>query len=70
MKKDGWLYVTNNKHGSAYAHGIATYALAEAYGMTEKDFILPILQKAIHRIVAGQKAGWRMGLYGRKARCR
>ena len=59
-EKDGWLYITNNKHGSAYAHGIATYALAEAYGMTEKDFILPILQKAIHRIVAGQKqdGGW------------
>ena len=29
-EKDGWLYVTNQKHGSAYAHGIATYALAEA----------------------------------------
>ncbi len=58
--KDGWLYITNNKHGAAYAHGIATYALAEAYGMTEKNFILPILQKAIHRIVAGQKqdGGW------------
>ena len=59
-KKDGWLYVTTNKHGAAYTQGIATYALAEAYGMTEKDFILPVLQKAIHRIVAGQKedGGW------------
>ncbi len=59
-EKDGWLYVTNNKHGSAYAHGIATYALAEAYGMTEKAFMLPVLQKAVHRIVAGQKqdGGW------------
>ena len=36
-------------------HGIATYALAEAYGMTEKQFILPILQKAIRRIIVGQK---------------
>ena len=44
-EKDGWLYVTNQKHGSAYAHGIATYALAEAYGMTEKQFILPVLKK-------------------------
>tara|TARA_B100002019_G_scaffold112748_1_gene97088 strand:+ start:934 stop:2817 length:1884 start_codon:yes stop_codon:yes gene_type:complete len=59
-EKDGWLYITNNKHGSAYAHGIATYALAEAYGMTEKQFILPILQKAIRRIIVGQKddGGW------------
>ena len=59
-EKDGWLFVTHNKHGAAYAQGIATYAMAEAYGMTEKDFILPILQKAIHRIVAGQKqdGGW------------
>jgi hypothetical protein len=34
--------------------------MAEAYGMTEKEFILPVLQKAIHRIVAGQKedGGW------------
>ena len=23
-EKDGWLYVTNHKHGSAYAHGIAS----------------------------------------------
>jgi hypothetical protein len=59
-EKDGWLFVTNSKHGAAYAQGIATYALAEAYGMTEKDFILPVLQKAVHRIVAGQKqdGGW------------
>jgi hypothetical protein len=59
-EKDGWLYVTNHKHGSAYAHGIASYALAEAYGMTEKDFILPVLKKAIQRIVNGQKTdgGW------------
>ncbi len=59
-EKDGWLYITNHKHGSAYAHGIASYALAEAYGMTEKAFILPVLQKAIRRIIAGQKedGGW------------
>jgi len=59
-EKDGWLYVTTNKHGSAYAHGIACYALAEAYGMTEKAFILPVLQKAIRRIISGQKedGGW------------
>ena len=62
-KKDGWLYVTTNKHGAAYTQGIATYALAEAYGMTEKEFILPVLQKAINRIVAGQKedGGWVLG---------
>ena len=59
-EKDGWLFVTHSKHGAAYAQGIATYAMAEAYGMTEKDFILPVLQKAVHRIVAGQKqdGGW------------
>ena len=60
IKKDGWLYTTNNRHGAAYAQGIATYALAESYGMTEKDFILPTLEKAVHRIVSGQKqdGGW------------
>ena len=60
VKKNGWLYTTNNRHGAAYAQGIATYALAESYGMTEKDFILPTLEKAVHRIVSGQKqdGGW------------
>ncbi|MFP6887590.1 MAG: hypothetical protein VB997_08510, partial [Opitutales bacterium] len=59
-EKNGWLYTTNNRHGAAYAHGIATYAMAESYSMTEKEFILPVLQKAVHRIVAGQKqdGGW------------
>ena len=39
---------------------LQAYALAEAYGMTEKAFILPVLQKAIRRIIVGQQAdgGW------------
>ena len=59
-KKNGWLYTTNHRHGAAYAQGIATYAMAESYAMTEKEFIFPVLQKAVHRIVAGQKqdGGW------------
>jgi hypothetical protein len=59
-KKNGWLYTTNNRHGAAYAHGIATHALAEAYIMTKKEHILPVLEKAVHRIVSGQKqdGGW------------
>ena len=52
--------MTNNKHGSAYAHGIVTYAMA-AYGMTEKAFI-HVLQK--HHDCCRTKTGWRLALYG------
>ncbi len=59
-KQNGWLNHNNHKHGGAYAHGIATYGLAEAFSMTEKEWMLPILTKAVARIVNGQKSdgGW------------
>lgn len=59
-RKNGWLYTTNNRHGAAYAQGIATYALAESYAMTEQDFIFPVLKKSVVRIIKGQKqdGGW------------
>ncbi|MFP6899928.1 MAG: prenyltransferase/squalene oxidase repeat-containing protein, partial [Opitutales bacterium] len=59
-KQNGWLYHNNDHHGAAYAHGIATYGLAEAFSMTEKEWMLPVLTKALAHIVNGQKndGGW------------
>jgi hypothetical protein len=50
----------------AYEHGIATYALAEAYTMTKEDAIVPVLQRAVGVIVGGQsgEGGW---VYGYKS---
>jgi hypothetical protein len=49
--------------GVAYQHGIATYALAEAYGMTELEAIRPVLTKALEVILHGQtdQGGWYYG---------
>ncbi|MBG30413.1 MAG: hypothetical protein CMI31_10495 [Opitutae bacterium] len=59
-KQNGWLYHNNHRHGAAYAHGIATYGLAEAFSMTEKEWMLPVLTKSVAHIVNGQKSdgGW------------
>jgi hypothetical protein len=44
----------------AYAHGIATYALAEAYGMTQIPFLVGPMESGIKIIVDGQQenGGW------------
>ncbi len=44
----------------AYQHGIATYALAEAYAMTGEATIAPVLRQATRRIIEGQTTagGW------------
>jgi len=43
-----------------YEHGIATYALGEAYTMTKDERIAPVLTDAVNRILKGQAAdgGW------------
>ena len=48
---------------ASYAHGIATYALCEAYTMTKDDRLVPIIQQAIDFIVKGQRpdGGWAYG---------
>ena len=46
--------------GHAYGHAIATYALAEAYGMTKNPTLKPVMEKGLAVIVAGQQpcGGW------------
>lgn len=40
-----------------YGHGIAAYALSEAYGMTKIPDLKPAMDKAIQVIIDGQQAG-------------
>ncbi len=43
-----------------YQHGIATYAMAEAYGVTGLEDLRPVVAKAVRRICEGQtpEGGW------------
>lgn len=45
---------------ASYAHGIATYALAEAYGMTQIPFLIGPMENGLDIIVKGQQpsGGW------------
>ena len=48
--------------GSMYAHGIAVLALAEAYGMTNDDFLEPLLRETVRFSETSQDlhgGGWR-----------
>jgi hypothetical protein len=49
-----------NSQPAVYQHGIAAYALGEAYAMTKDEKIEPILAQAINHIIAGQApdGGW------------
>ncbi len=62
-KNQGNLNVTTSENPTPYAHGIATYALAEAYVMTKEERIIPVLTQAVERIVKGQNSegGWDYG---------
>jgi prenyltransferase beta subunit len=54
-------YLVGSRGGNMYAHGMATLALAELWGMTGDDQILPVLEKATDLIVRCQsrEGGWR-----------
>ncbi len=41
--------------GGVYAQAIATYALSEAYGMTQNVLLLEPVKKALQRIISGQR---------------
>ena len=53
-----WLEATKaNPNENSYIHGIATYAIAEAYGMTKLPNLKPAMEIGIAKIVQGQQAG-------------
>jgi len=47
----------------AYEHGMATYAMCEAYTMTKDEKLVPIIQAAVNYIIRGQRpdGGWAYG---------
>jgi len=63
---DGRLHMAGSSfegNSAPYAHGIATYAMAEAYTMTRDERIVPVLSKAVAYIVQAQTklGGWHYG---------
>ncbi|MFH0953337.1 MAG: prenyltransferase/squalene oxidase repeat-containing protein [Verrucomicrobiota bacterium] len=56
---EGRFCKTDDQPGP-YAHGIGTYAISEAYGLTRIPSLKPVMEKAIQVIVNGQqpKGGW------------
>ncbi|HEX7898264.1 MAG TPA: prenyltransferase/squalene oxidase repeat-containing protein [Planctomycetota bacterium] len=54
-------YLVGSRGGNMYAHGMATLALAELWGMAGGDEIRPPLEKAVELIVRTQskEGGWR-----------
>ena len=56
---EGRFCKTDNQPGP-YAHGIASYAISEAYGLTRIPSLKPVMEKAIQIIINGQqpKGGW------------
>jgi len=43
--------------GRGYSHGMATYALCEAYGMTKLPFLKPAMENGLSIIINGQQPG-------------
>ncbi len=56
---EGRFCKTDSQDGP-YAHGIAAYAISEAYGLTRIPSLKPVMEKAIQIILNGQqpKGGW------------
>jgi hypothetical protein len=58
QKEDGNFEGTGNHH--VYGHGIATYAISEAYAMTRIPSLREVMDKAIQVMIDGQqpRGGW------------
>ncbi len=53
-----WLEATKAQpNENSYVHGIATYAIAEAFGMTKLPNLKPAMEIGIAKIILGQQAG-------------
>ncbi len=56
QQDDSGRFCTINQPGS-YAHAIAAYAIAEAYGMTRISSLKPIMEKSAQVVIDGQQPG-------------
>lgn len=59
--RDADGYLIGTRGGNMYAHGMATLALAELWGMTGELDVKPVLQRAVELIIRSQstEGGWR-----------
>lgn len=64
-----WTPGGEGGQAQSYAHGIATYAICEAYGLTRIPSLKPVMEKAVQLIINGQQPGgsWDYG-YRKTAR--
>ena len=53
----GGFSAVKTGHEGVYAHGIATYAISEAYGMTKIPNLRSAMNRAVERIIEGQQSG-------------
>ena len=69
QREDGTFADVNTQAGP-YEHGIATYAMCEAYGLTRIPSLKPAMEKAVQVILNGQQKGggwdYRYGKSGRR----
>lgn len=59
--KEGNGYIGNGISHGMYDHGVATLALAEAWGMSHREELRDVLKQAVNVIIRAQtpKGGWR-----------
>ena len=64
-KHDGRLY-PSQRNQLSYEHGIATYAMCEAYTLTKDPVLRPVVEKAVSIIIRRQNSmgGWYYGYGG------
>ena len=69
QREDGTFADVNTQAGP-YEHGIATYAMCEAYGLTRVPVLKPVMEKAVQVILNGQQKGggwdYKYGKSGRR----
>jgi hypothetical protein len=53
----GWTPGGEGGQPDSYSHGIATYAISEAYGLTRIPSLKPVMEAAIDVIIKGQQPG-------------
>lgn len=56
QREDGTFADVSTQAGP-YEHGIATYAMCEAYGLTRVPVLKPVMEKAVQVILNGQQKG-------------